>query len=491
MRLEELAKIATVSDSRTLGVLRSGTDAMTASSAAGYKKALASISDFALDHPELEGVPSVVFLCDWMVEMSLRGLTVKTAVHYLDLVSALYTSAVKEGRAEPTDAFRCVKARVAQLASDQWQPRISDEEFARFCNFTKLSHGNPERSDNDGDRLFADIVLFSIANNGMSLADVATLRRADLDGCGFESRAIAERHTDSRRRYVFPLGQSQKTPRRLENYVRVKVAQLLLSRDIGLAGSVDDTVRGYWAFAALKSGVSGTTAVRVLGAVPEALPVLRICAGETDFAADIAADVSRTVASIFLSNPVEWFAMRLRPGVEYDMLLRRLSSLKGRAVRPELFYPMEEISRRVGRRIVCKDVPVLPGIVFFRSRLTDISTLFAGIGDLAWCYKAGNSYSAIPLREMERFQQAVGTFTPGTEILPVGSVRPGKNDRVEILGGMFTGCTAAFDSERIESTSGGTVRTIYRLLLSSDNGIEWVVALDPRLVRKVPDNRDR
>lgn len=484
--MEKPAEISTISDSRVLGLLRSETESMTGKSAAGYKKAVASVCNFALGHPELESASSAAFLCDWMAAMSLLGLTVKTSVHYLDLVSSLCSSAAKRNLIPSTDAFRVVKARVAGADPDVWNTRITEDDFERFSNFTKFLHSNRD-SYGESEGLFADIILFSLINNAMSLADIAKLKYADLSGCASGSEAIAQRYADSRRRYVFPLEQSRKTPRQLENYVTVKVAQLLLSRNITVIGSVGDTIKSYWALAALKSGVSAASVVRTLGSAPCGVPVLGICEGmQTDAGIDAAA--ARTIASIFLSDPVEWYAMRLRPGVEYDTLLRRLSALKKDI---PLFYPMEEISRRAGRRIICKDVPVLPGIVFFRSRLTAVSPLFAHIGDIAWCYKAGDAYSPIPLYEMERFQQAIGTFTSETEILPAGSIKPGRYDRVEILGGMFTGCTAEFDSERTESAPRGAVRTIYRLLFSSDNGIEWVVELDSRLVRKVPDSKQK
>ena len=470
-------------DSATLELFRSKVEQMSGTSAVGYRKAFACLCDYVWQHAETAGISSTFFVTNWVVSMYWRGFTEKTVLHYLDLISSLYSSAVKAGELPATDAFKSVKAKIRRLSPEMGRPGITEESFARFARFTKLAG----RRD-DETALFADILLFALINKGMRIAEAAVLKCDDLPRYGDESRAIAQKYLDPRRRYVFPLRQSYRTGRQIEMHATMKVARLLLSHNIALAGSVEETLRSYWAYAALKTGAAATSVVGALGGVPEGLPVLRLCADEAPATADVAADVARMVTGLFLSDPVGWYAMRLRPGVKYDTLVARLSELKGQVATPELFYPMEEIARRVGKKLLYKEVPVLPGILFFRSRLTDIQPLFARIGEWAWCYKTGNTYSAISEWEMSRFRQAIGAFTPETDIVPSGTVALQKDDRVVILGGIFAGQSATFHSEQKEGNAPGAGRTIYRLLLSSDNGIEWAVKLDPRLVKKISDN---
>lgn len=458
---------------------------MSGVSAVGYRQALACLYGFVLEHPEISGASPTVFLYNWIVSMFWRGFTAKTAIHYLDLISSLHSSAERDGEVEITDAFRVVKAKTRELAPEIWNKHISEDDFLRFANFTKLAGKVDENL-----AVFADIVIFSLINKGMSFADVANLKCSDLSKYGDDSVIIAQKYAEPRRKYVFPLRQSYRTPHQLEKYVKTKILHLLLSRNIAVPGGVEDAIRSYWAYAALKCGVSGTAVVNELGSVPEGLPILHLCSdGMSIPAADKSADIASVVSGVFLSNPVDWYAMRLRHGVKFDSLIARFSALKGEIMQPELFYPIEEIARRLKKRIVYKEVPVLPGIIFFRSRLTDIQPLFVKIGDLAWCYKNGNAYSSISSSEMERFQQAIGSFTPATEIRPVGTYKPEKNDRVEILGGMFAGRSARFDSALTGYDGDGSARMIYRLLLPSGNGIEWVVDLDSRLVRVAADKK--
>ena len=479
-------EIKYLNDTQILDFFRSETERMPETTAVSYRKAVACMTDFVMSYSELTDVSSAFFLENWVVYMFWRGLTAKTALHYLEMISALCTSVVKDGwmDAKAQESFRQVKARFKQhLPPDAWRCSLSDEDFARFAAFTQRAG---RRVENDA--LFVDILLFSLINKGMNITDVANLRSDDLSCYDEHSRGIAQKYTDSHRRYVFPLQQSDRTARQLDKYVRVKLEQMLSARRIRLSGCLENTLKTYWAYAALKSGVCGSDVVKALGSAPDGLPVLTLCEGASlPENNGTSVDPAHIVANLFLADSVGWYAMRLRNGVQFEKLSARLAGLPAKVRVPELFYPMEAIRHRVGKRTIRKEVPVLPHIVFFKSRLSEIQSLFAWIGDIAWCYKTGNAYSRIPSWEMERFQQAIGSFTADTEILPAGTIPLRKNDRVEILGGMFAGHSATIDTAIKNSPLSGAGRLIYRLVLPADNGVEWVVNLDSRLIKSTQD----
>lgn len=472
--MQESTEINRFSDSQLLDSFQSELERMDESGAAGYRKAVVCLRSFAEEYPEISPITSAAFLQNWLVSMFWRGLTVNTALHYLDIVSALCSHAVRDGftAIEASENFRRVKKTVKRFAPQLWRSAVSDEEFTRFTNFTKHSVSRPE----DGDALFKDILLFSLINKGMNISEVAKLKVSNLPDYDDESRAIAGKYLDSRRRYVFPLLQSGRTARQLESYLRGELLEILQSHNIAMTGSIENTLRTYWSYAALKSGMCGSGVLGAVGSVPPGLPVLAICTDGASLRDENRND--RAVSKLFLTNPVGWYAMHLRAGVKFDMLSARISGLHGRLPVPEIYYPVHVVRR--------KTVPVLPGIVFFRSRMTDIQPIFSEIGDIAWCYRTmgggRNSYSQISSSDMDRFKMAIGQFTDETEIFPAGTIKPEKNDRVEILGGLFAGYQARFDSALNEGPVSGGGRVIYRLMLSADNGIEWSVKLDPRLV---------
>lgn len=445
---------------------------MKESSARNYKKALACLRDFDSGQSACGSIASDGFLENWLVFMFQQGLSRKTSVHYLDIVSGLYGAAVNDGITEWSDGFARVKARVLNLEPDSWRQPVSEERFSRLLSVTRLADRQTGELS-----VATDLLLFSLLNRGMALSDVARLRRSDLDAFGLESRRVAARHTDLRRKYVFPLGQAAKTDKQLDDHVGRLVSRLLGYRNIELPGTAQDTVRCYWAYAALRCGVSGAAVVGTLGRRPAGMPVLGLCENGGEIPAERQDAVSRAVAAMFVDNPESWYAMRLRPGVRFASLVRRFDELGGRVTQPELFYPCDEIARRIRKKLVYELKPVLPDIVFFKSRVTDILPMFAKIGDIAWCYKHDGSYAAIPKGAMERFQRTIGKFTPDYEVGPAGSIELRKGDRVVVVGGPFAGQ----EGEILDEPG-----VIYRIrLFGGANDIEWRVN-DPRLITRQP-----
>ena len=492
MRLSRTIETGGLDALQAISTLCAETAHMREATAADYRKAVTALQAFVQENPIHLSAFSDKLVLDWVVSMFWCGLTAKTAAHYLDMTAALCSSAAKAGRigAETVDMFRRIKAKVRALAPEAWRRTVSGEDFARFAAFVRLG-GRHAESDT---ALFADMLLLSMTNGAMPLADVSRLKRSDLDERDATAQAVVRRHADARRRYIFPLQQAELTPQEVDHCVRTRIVQLLAVRNIALTGNADETIKTYWAFAALQSGLCGSQAVEALGAVPAGLPVLALCADYVSTGAALSGTAAfKTVAALFGENPAGWYAMRLRSGVTFDGLKARLAALPSALVPSELFYPMDEIVRRRGKKIVRREIPVLPGIVFFKSRPADVQTLFSRIGDLAWCYKSARSdgagYAEIPETEMERFRQAVGAFTSETEILPLGATRLRKNDRVEILGGMFAGYSAKVDAAPHEEAQEAGGRVIYRLMLAADNGIEWVVKVDSRLVRPAADEK--
>ena len=320
-----------------------------------------------------------------------------------------------------------------------------------------------------------------------------------------------------RSKYLFPLRQSSRTPKQLQSHINNIVNALFKRARLPQATDPYQTVEALWAYAALRAGIPAADLVAYLGHAPLGLPVLKlsVVSYKLSESVDRAAGLSQgetnsglwplasgdlaAVGKVFLENPPRWYAMALRPGVRFTQLCHRIqllsSARKDVSLTPplggrgasipevQLFYPCEEIARAIGKKIVTRQRPFIHSVVFFRAKLTDIGRLFSKIGDLAWCYRQssrpGAPYAEISDRQFQLFQQTIARFTPDYEVAPSGELELKKNDRVRILGGLFTGHEATFDS--IGKAEEGVV---YRLNIVGDNGFDWRIAVDSRLAEQ-------
>ncbi len=146
-----------------------------------------------------------------------------------------------------------------------------------------------------------------------------------------------------------------------------------------------------------------------------------------------------------------------------------------------LYYPTREIVFKENKKIIKREVPYIPGLLFFRIGTNQIVPLMREIGDLAWCYKERNSpganYSVIPRVEMERFQRYVGKFTEDVEMELASNSSLGIGRRVRITGGMMEGYEGEIQDIE-ESTENGCRRRLFQLNISSDQALRWTVSIE-------------
>lgn len=420
---------------------------------------------------------------DWLVWLRVRDLSVKTAFSYLKAVSGLYTKAVKAGLMPPTEVFRNVKARLRADDGILWEDGINREDFDRFSNFAKAAVSK----DKDVP-VAADIVILSLLTGCKPITEVAKLKAADMtDNSEPVVSLLRRRMADSSRQYIFPLRQSRRTPRQLRDDVCGLVARLFSGRNIRIRGSLDETVSAYWAYAAILSGVKPHDVASFLGVPPPGFRILELYKDYPRRAVP-PTDIIRAAARMFTVNPLRWYAMHLRKRVTFEDIKRRFAQLEGKLQPPEMYYPCEELSRRVGKKIVFGEKPIIRDIVFFRSRVTDLFPLFSHIGDIAWCFTTGGKgtvYAAIPQKSFEEFQATVGRFTSRcSRALAEDSLK--KGDEVVIVGGSckdVRGEVLKIEKEGPEGIISYLIRVFNDL---TDN---FRVSVDARQLRRLPDRQ--
>lgn len=443
---------------------------MSAATAKGYSKALASLADYLSGDDDSLVHPTAELIEDWGITLFFSGLTPNTVKHYIDVVAALHTGAVKDGTLEPADAFKAVKARIKSGAFLGAEKVMTDEQFARMSQLLR-SHDKFEKED----AMYIDLFSLCLLSGCKPLGEIAMLKKSDIAAMPELMATIAQRHCDTRRQYVFPLSQSSRVPSRLELFVDAKLMKLFSALGVHVGNSAIDTARSFWAMAAMKCGVSPNEIYAALGARPLGMPERAANVSQAD-----SSEVIRRVGETILHNPLSWYAMKLRLGTSFDEVKARIEKVNEQLRPAELFYPSLEIRKKIAKRKRVTAQPIIPGVVFFKSRLTNIKPLFHAIGNVAWCYKqseAADGYAAISRSEMEQFQRSIGQFTSDYEVGPIGSISPRPGDTVKVVGGIFNNKVG----ELLKVVEHPEEGVIYQLLITDDSGIEWRVGVDSRL----------
>lgn len=454
-------------------------------------------------------------LRDWIVAMLCAGCSLQTVLYYLENVAAIYNKGVRIGLAPKTDAFRQLKAELLAADGETVSRTVKDSLNA----LSRLAKG---RARMVGEmQYYADLLLFSFYTRGLSIAEMLSLTAADLPGLPPEADAIAQRYREPRRRSIFPRGAIANVEQ------RTKMIAHHAGIDTPPDMSVGQITGRLWILAALRLGIPAESIAgcRMPGSADLAILSFAETAA-TELPEDEIRDITRRVAASISSNPLHWHVMKLRPRHTYDEVRSRLSTARFKHI--DYFYPHDEISRRIGKRLEFRQKPILPYVLFFRSKDTDIAPMFKHIGDLAWCYRNNRrgAYAEIPRHEMERFQRTIGSFTPDFEVTPLGTTETlGIGRRVRVTGGPMAGYegeiydiadpapavsanvtnspaasaddsnspvasadvtnTPAASADDSNSPAASAERSapavkLFRLHVLADNGIEWKMTIDAR-----------
>lgn len=250
------------------------------------------------------------------------------------------------------------------------------------------------------------------------------------------------------------------------------------SRDVS-----KESLKYIWGCIALNAGVRASRIKGIIGLSPAKLRILDFCSSAQISSKEKTNIINQVKNSIQGENP-QWFAMRLRPGVAYDDLLERFALLEDKVEVPELFYPCQEVTQKVGYKVVWKDKPVIRDIVFFRKRKSDIYSLFTKLYDLAWCYRdPGNvpgNYASIPDKAMDEFRKAIGVLSPDFEIITDSNdFKPG--DEVIIIDSRYIEEKGRIIKPAETDKEGNK---IYRVTLLNCNG-RWDIGIDARLLKSI------
>lgn len=424
-------------------------------------------------------------LGEWVGQQFFEGYYAKTVAYNISKVAALYNKAVEDGLATNTDAFSALLTKINNIGSKYDGIRHSDtfKVIQTIC-----------RTDCSGDhskQLAKDIILFGIFNGGLTLEQIAMYKKDDYTGDNINIKEIVERYYKPKNKYLFPLHQAHSTPKQLLQSIKMLVCLFLKLSTSKLASDSNYILVNMWSDLAMNCGASST---EIAGCISHTgvSNALTFCVQPSDLDPDKVSQIRNRVIEALRDNPVHWYAMHLRRQIGLKDLTDRLNEKK--IVLDEIFYPMEEIFHKVGKKVTFEKRPVISWLVFYRARVTQLNKLFHEIGDIAWGYRylrdVKSPYAIIPSNEVREYQQAIGTLSPSTQMVSDDEIEFKNGDYLVVLGGPLNARHGIFISEKKERGD-VTGRVVFRISLAGGNNVNWEVNWDPRLVKKISEDKYR
>lgn len=426
---------------------------------------------------EFDGIDTDL-LSEWVSWMFSTGYAYGSVMTYLGRLSALYGKAAKERIAPKSDCFSAVKEKLKDASKSSVEVNSIDDCWGKLRALVLADCSkNPRR------QLGKDLVLFSLYNGGLSLDRLAKYKKSEYQGSDEAVQAIVSRNAKPKNKYLFPLHQSELTTKQLRLSISSIYSDTLKSVGINLSECAPIDL---WAVAASRCGFSAADIAGCVGEISGINPLYSF-ATKAELTSERKTEILSRVTAVLAKDPEDWYAMQFRPYVDYKKLQARLDAVG--ITLSKTFYPMEEIVRRVGKKMKREQKPVVPGLLFFKSKATTLPDLFCLIGDLAWGYRYSRGprspYAVIPQAAIDQYESAIGKFADTIDAYPEGTLRFEPGDTVEITGGDFTGLLAVFEKE-LRETSDGATRVTHRLRLTGLTNCLWTVDLDPRQLAPAP-----
>lgn len=419
------------------------------------------------------------FLAEWVASQFYEGYFAKTVAYNVSKIAALYNKAVADRLASPSDTFAAILAKVNE-ASFRFDGIDHSDTFRKvkaICN-ADYSSG----SDRD---LARDIIRFGLLNGGMTFMQLAAYRKDDYAGDNPHILQIVRKYSRPKNKYLFPLNQAHLTPKKLMLFMDGLTAPLL--KEVGIRRQVvpNMVLADLWCDLAMNCGISASDMAACID-VANNVSALTFCATPSQLDQEQKSEYRRLVAETLTDNPLHWYAMHLRRHAEFKELTDRLAEKN--ITLDEIFYPMEEIYRKVGKKTVFENRPVISWLIFYRARVTQLNRLFHEVGDIAWGYRyfrdVRSPYAVIGPGEIRHYQESIGTLSPSTRLLADSEVEFSEGDYLVILGGPMNGRHGTFISEK-RGKGDPSGKVVFRIKLTGGNNANWEVNWDPALVRKI------
>lgn len=435
---------------------------------------------------------SEAFLRDFTSYLIINNYSKSTILYNLKLLRILTDELAAEGIVmsageEFKPLIDQLKAIPANLFARTPDPEICGK-FRKYLSGRLLTGDDNEISLRKDITLYDKLFIFSVLNGGGYGEGPISLKKEDPLLDTPIVTLIAESLAGCRRKYLFPLGQSDKTPKQQATAYREEFEKGVRHADIIPFGSPEEMAAEIWLRIAYEIGTSPSVLKACFGEKARFYPALAI-APDVEIPQTQCEGIRLAVADNLTDRRTEWYAFRIRKGVVYSRVEARLKAYKDEFLLPDVYYPCKEIAARIGDNLVLRQQPIISGLLFIKCRYIDVVNIVRRAGDILWCYveRSGSAlrYAVIPPVQMYAYRKAIASILPETEVTPIGETPLREGDKVEIIGGDFHGRVGTFQQVSPTRNAKSTGRILYRLLLPGGGGFEWPVDLPANLLRQI------
>lgn len=361
----------------------------------------------------------------WIVGMLLDGMKIGTVKRYSGALHTLFKDWRRSCGLEGGDDMFSLS--LSGIASDDSATRLLEveENLKAVERFTRIS----VKQDSPA-FVFNKAFQYLLFDPFVSLRDIVVMKFSDSrpDCLHLEDLVVSMRDAPQAK-YVFPLKQGK---RREPAIVKDLLSELhATGRRAGMRFEDSfsrDSITSIWIAAAIREDIPYEEIRGLFPTLPAPYSFLSLIP-PVEVGEKRKLEIMNAVAySITNKNP-GWFVLRLRSGVNPDTIKERLKERESPLQRQiQYYYPLRTIMKLEKKKAVPVEVPVIPGLLFFRLPYDRVAPLIGVIGDLAWCYRSSanpsSPYSVIPQAEMKIFQRCVGAFTADVEMDIVSSLPP-------------------------------------------------------------------
>lgn len=368
----------------------------------------------------------------WIVDMAIAGFNKTTRKKYFSRLNTLYRE------------WKSVAGKDPFAEARPYLDRDFEPSNARVEADLQRTGVLMRNASFEADNPYRDIFLYLFYNPGADIRDTAELRVDNaVPECPQIEDIVDRQCAESRRsKYVFGMDQGKKRTPQIVSETTAGIRAFLGKAGVATGETFSRSyLTALWIAAALKAKVSPAEIRALIRVVPEEYASFGLVP-TVELSDRKKTEILRRVADSVCDNTPQWFVMRMRAGRNADMIKQRIE-----AAAPDLFsgmlfyYPTHKVWKKTPKgKHVRKEVPYLPGTLFFRLDRTKVSFLMSRIGDSAWCYKwnrfGDSGYCTISRSEMLAFQKHIGEFTSDIEMDLAVSEQPiPEGTVVKIAGG--------------------------------------------------------